>query len=274
LSTGRSCAYCDVTGDLTNEHVVPDFYHKAFGQTISIVKTQTEEKAISNPQEIGDVCANCNNVVLSGLDSYLAALTDKYFSTIVRPGDEVRFEYDFDVLLRVLLKVAYNVARTRNWPIAVFQEARGFILGEKPPPSGFQVFLQLLIPTPVRKAHLPVTPGTTEVPPLPWRADLYDVSGFPGLTFAGSLSFMSYRFFILRENDKVPCHVRKRSVARWLKQNKGATELTNKGSATVYASSVTVLDALKGNPTFETQLAKARKLKAEMQAKGSKRCNR
>jgi hypothetical protein len=274
MGTGRRCAYCDATGDLTNEHVVPDFYHKAFGETISIVKTQTEEKAVSNPQEIGDVCANCNNVVLSRLDSYLAALADKFFSTIVQPGDRVRFEYDFDLLFRVLLKVAYNVARTRNWPIAIFQEAREFVLGEKPHPSGFRMFLQLLIPTPVRKTHLPVTPGTTDVPPLPWRADLYDVSGLPGLAFACSVSFMSYRFFILREDIKVRAAVRNRSVARWLKQNNGATELTKKGSATVYASSLTVLDAVKGNPTFETQLAKARKLKAEMQEKGSKRRNR
>jgi hypothetical protein len=39
------------------------------------------------------------------------------------------------------------------------------------------------------------------------------------------------------------------------------------GRATVYASSLTVLDALKGNPTFEAQLAKARQSKAEMELK-------
>lgn len=274
MGAGRKCAYCDKTKDLTNEHVVPDFYHKTFGETISTVKTHTEEKAISNPQEIGDVCANCNNVALSRLDDYLAALTKKYFSTIVHAGDHVRFEYDFDLLLRALLKVAYNVARTRGWPTDVFQQAREFILGQKPRPSGFRVFLQLLVPTPARKTNLPLTPGTTEVPPLPWRADLYDVSGFPGLAFACSVSFMSYRFFILRENEKVPANVRKQSVAKWLKQNNGATELTNNGSATVYASSVTVLDALKGNPTFEVQLAKARKLKADMNLKNSQRRKR
>lgn len=156
----------------------------------------------------------------------------------------------------------------------VFQESREFILGETPLPPGFRIFLQLLIPTPAGKTHLPVTPGTTAVPPLPWRADLYDVSSFPGFVFAGSLSFMSYRFFILREDMSVPVHVRRRSVARWLKQNDGATELTSRGVATVYASSVTVLDAMQGNPTFETQLAKARELKAKMNLKNSARRNR
>lgn len=262
MSTGRKCVYCDATEELTNEHVVPDFYHRAFGETISIVKTPADDKAILNPQEIRDVCANCNNVALSRLDDYLATLTKRYFSTIVQPGDRVRFEYDFALLLRILLKIVYNVGRTRGWPIEVFQQARGFILGNEQFHNGFHIFLQLLIPTPAGKTQRPITPGTKEIPPLPWRADLYDVSGFPGLVFAGSLSFMSYRFFIVRENEKMPANLRKRSVAKWLKQNKGTIELTNKGSITIYASSVTVLDALEGNPTFEMQLAKARKLKA------------
>jgi hypothetical protein len=273
-STGRACVYCGQRGNLTNEHVVPDFYHKTFGETISIVKTPSGDKAIPSPQEIGDVCANCNNAALSRLDSYLADLTKKYFSTIVKPGDRIQFAHDSDLLLRTMLKVAYNVARTRNQPIEVFQEAREFILGENPRPSGFRVFVQVLVPTPARKTHLPVTPGTTEIPPLPWRADLYDVRSLPGLKFACSVSFMSYRFFILREDANVPTTIRNRSVVRWLKENKGATELTDKGRATLYPSSVTVLDALKGNPTFETQLAKARKLKADMKLTNSARRNR
>ena len=259
--------YCGQRGNLTNEHVVPDCYHNAWGETISIVKTPAEDKAIPNPQEIKDVCATCNSGPLSCLDNYLSALTDKYFSTIVYPGNCVRFQYDFDLLVRLTLKIVYNVARTRGWPIDLFREAREFILGKKPCPSGVHIFLQLLVPTPVRKTHLPVTPGTTEIPPLPWRADLYDVSSLPGLAFACSVSFMSYRFFILREDTSVPSSTRKRSVARWLKENKGAYELTRKGGATVYASSVTVFDAVKGNPTFHEQLAKARQLSAEMKLK-------
>jgi hypothetical protein len=118
-STGRACVYCGQRGNLTNEHVVPDFYHKTFGETISIVKTPSGDKAIPSPQEIGDVCANCNNGALSRLDSHLADLTKKYFSTIVKPGDRIQFAYDSDLLLRTMLKVAYNVARTRNWHYAV-----------------------------------------------------------------------------------------------------------------------------------------------------------
>ena len=105
VSTSRRCAYCGRSAGLTNEHVVPESYHKALGETISIVKTPTEDKAIPNPQEIGDVCAACNSGPLSCLDSYLADLTKRYFSTIVHAADRIRLHYDFDLLLRLTLKV-------------------------------------------------------------------------------------------------------------------------------------------------------------------------
>jgi len=147
--------------DLTNEHVVPEFYHKAFGETISIVKTPHEDKAIPNPQEIGDVCGPCNNGPLSTLDSYLAALTKKFFSKIVQPGDRIRFQYDLDLLLRLLLKIAYNVARTRKWAVETSQDAKQYIVGKKPSLSGFRIFLQLLVPTPANATSLPLTAGST-----------------------------------------------------------------------------------------------------------------
>jgi hypothetical protein len=80
----RSCAYCDGTKELTNEHVIPECYLKTLGPTISIVKTPTEDKAIPNAQEIGDVCAVCNNGPLSLLDTYLASLSQQHFSKIER----------------------------------------------------------------------------------------------------------------------------------------------------------------------------------------------
>jgi hypothetical protein len=146
----RSCAFCDGTTDLTNEHVIPECYVKTLGPTISIVKTPTEDKAIPNAQEIGDVCAVCNNGPLSLLDTYLASLSQQYFSKIVHPGDRIRFSYDFDQLLRLVLKLGYNVARTRGWPLAVFKEARQYILGREKCPPGLHLFLQLLIPTPAK----------------------------------------------------------------------------------------------------------------------------
>ena len=241
----RSCAYCDGTTDLTNEHVIPECYVKTLGPTISIVRTSTEDKAIPNAQEIGDVCAVCNNGPLSLLDTYLASLSQQYFSKIVHPGDRIRFSYGFDQLLRLVLKLG-KLARTRGWPLAVFKEARQYILGREKCPPGLHLFLQLLIPTPAKDCRYRVPPGTQEIPPLPWHAELRDVSGFPGLASEFSISFMSYRFFVVQENPSVSLAIRKASLKEWLKDNKGTNQLSDVGHSVVHSSSVTVVEVRKG----------------------------
>jgi hypothetical protein len=260
----RSCAYCDGTKELTNEHVIPECYLKTLGPTISIVKTPTEDKAIPNAQEIGDVCAVCNNGPLSLLDTYLASLSQQHFSKIVHPGDRIRFSYDFDQLLRLVLKLGYNVARTRGWPLAVFREARQYILGKEKCPPGLHLFLQLLIPTPAKNCKYTVPPGAQEVPPLPWHAELRDVSGFPGLASEISISFMSYRFFAVQEDRCVSSAIRKASLKAWLKDNKGTHELSDVGRSVVHSSSISVVEVLEKDPAFEKQLARAIELKRKM----------
>ena len=269
MNTGRTCAYCGQGSELTNEHVFPECFRKTF-EPISTAKTPTGEKAILSGLEIHDVCARCNSGPLSQLDTYLCALNDKYYSKIVRPGDRVRFQYDFDLLLRMLLKIGYNVARARKWPLGHWQDATQYILGKTPCPAAFRIFLQLMIPTPVKKTNLPVSSGTAEVPPWPMSVYPIDVSSLPCLMAGSWLSVWSYRFFVLREDKQVPRGVRQRAVARWLKNTKGAYELTRRGIATIYASSVEVLDAVKDSPIFHEQLSLARKLKSATELKKSR----
>jgi hypothetical protein len=113
VKTARTCVYCGHGSNLTNEHVFPECFRETF-EPISTAKTPTGEKAILSALEIRHVCARCNSGPLSQLDTYLCALNDKYFSKIVRPGDRVRVQYDFDLLLRMLLKISYNVVRARK----------------------------------------------------------------------------------------------------------------------------------------------------------------
>jgi hypothetical protein len=198
-------------------------FRKTF-EAITTAKTSTGEKAILGDLKVRDVCTSCNNGPLSRLGTYLCQLNDKYFSKIIRPGDRVRFEFDSDQLLRMLLKIRYNVARARNWPLGNWRDVVQYVLGRSPCPSGFRIFVQLMIPTPVQKTNLPVSPGTTEVPPLPMRVYSVDVSNYPGVMSAYWISFWSYRFFILREKTQVPRSQRKQTIARWLMATKGATE--------------------------------------------------
>ena len=263
------CAYCGQGSDLTNEHVFPECFRKTF-ESITPTKTHTGEKAILSALEIRDVCARCNSGPLSRLDTYLCELNDLYFSKIVHAGDRIRFRYESDLLLRMLLKIGYNVARARKWPLGLWQGATQFILGDAPSPEGFHIFLQLMIPTPVEKANRPVSPGTTEVPPLPMSVYPIDVSNLPGLIAGFWVSIWSYRFFVLREDMQASRSVRQRTVSNCWKHTTGAYELTRRGVATAYASSVEVLDALKHSSIFDEQLSLARKLKTDLELKRRK----
>ena len=102
MGKSRVCACCGLGDKLTHEHVFPDCFQKTF-EPITPTKPPDGKKAILSPLEIQDVCARCNNGLLSRLDDSLCDFNDLYFSKIVRPGDRIRFQYDWDFLLRMLL---------------------------------------------------------------------------------------------------------------------------------------------------------------------------
>ncbi|ROZ72087.1 hypothetical protein [Ramlibacter sp. WS9] len=73
--------------------------------------SKRESKFYKGDPTIKDVCAHCNNVLLSKLDSYLASLYDAHFHQILLPGEQASISYDHELLLRALLKVSFNSAR-------------------------------------------------------------------------------------------------------------------------------------------------------------------
>lgn len=64
--------------------------------------------------KIKDVCADCNNGVLSQLDTYAINLITKYNGKIDENTKKVFLKYDYNKLSRWLLKVCYNSARANK----------------------------------------------------------------------------------------------------------------------------------------------------------------
>jgi len=246
--TGRACAYCGSNKDLTNEHLFPDcIYERSPGSMISIARTSEGDKAIGGALQIGDVCAQCNNEKLSALDTYICELHDQYFKTIVHAGDRVDFRFDFDRLLRWLLKTGYNTARARGWHIRKDSKLPQYILGERQRPPGFRIFLQLIIPTPTSSREWVTKPDAAEVPPAPARIDLLDVSKLVGFNMGYVVSLNSYLFHIFKEVDTVPPRIRKAVLRNLLKHMPGAYEITDKDRAVVYSSSLDFMTLVDGN---------------------------
>lgn len=110
------CAYCGENRPSTKEHIWP-----------KALIAKYEELHAFNPRKgnffrgepvVRDVCEMCNNERLSPLDDYLSQIFDRFFATIVKPGQPATFEYDYHRLARALLKISYNSSRSVDGPRA------------------------------------------------------------------------------------------------------------------------------------------------------------
>lgn len=162
MDGNRVCAYCGAEGNLTREHVLPSFIYerernRSAGPLISNVLDHGKHKSVAAEITTTDVCAACNKGFLSELDEYGSTLYDRYFFEIVQPGRLIRFEFEFALLVRWLLKIAYNACRSYNWPSAFRHHLEGirpYIRNGGVNPPNLRLYLQLIVPavlTPLQK---------------------------------------------------------------------------------------------------------------------------
>ncbi len=182
------------------------------------------EKIVTSEPTIRDVCRACNSGPLSSLDAYVCSLYDRYFQILVRSG-EIKFEYDFDLLLRWLLKIGYNTARARKWPFTFPEKLKHYVLGRNDLPKGAHVLLQLIT--------------TKEVPRIFNRVALTDVRRLPGFLLAFMVSINSYYFYVFQDDVDSALRLRRRILKESIRELPGAYELRpQEKRAVVFASSV------------------------------------
>ena len=109
----RVCAYCQKNKKLTREHIWPKCIINRMPELE--LKFLDSRKLVTNSElVISDVCSNCNNVKLSPLDSYICKLYDDYFKNYVEEKSKLSFKYDYELLIRSLLKISFNSSRTKK----------------------------------------------------------------------------------------------------------------------------------------------------------------
>jgi len=251
----RVCAYCGSVTDLSNEHLFPKFLHeRSQGSMISVARTAVGDKAVSGELTIGDVCKRCNNGPLASLDNYVCDLHDRFFKAIVHSGDRIDFRFDFERLLRWLLKTAYNIARARGGTIESTTDLVDYILNGTNRPKGFRIFLQLIIPTPTSSRVWLNMPNVPEIPPAPARIDFLDVRILVGFNIAFALSLNSYLFHVFKEDNRVPRNIRTPIWKNLIQNMPGAYEITNRHRAIIYSSSLDFMTFVEGNSVFARHL--------------------
>ena len=142
----KLCAYCDGDGPFTREHVWPDAFLERFGRSGAgfSVRSQRVHKA---EYAVRDVCSKCNNKHLSQLDTYFVGLYDKYFAHITGLRATITFEYEYDLLARALLKIAYNSARIGLGDDGTLRKTNKYILGTTSRrPEGMVIVAELVAP--------------------------------------------------------------------------------------------------------------------------------
>jgi hypothetical protein len=165
-----TCAYCKKDKKLTKEHVWPDCFLKK-RQHISAHFSVKGEKVHGADYVVKDVCEDCNSIILSELDKYFCELTDKYFQNTIDPDEDIYFEYDYNLLSRALLKIAYNTARAGVSDPTALSNASSYILGESTSFNGLIILLELVGPNEI------IAIGEHDVikevvPPLGYRSAL------------------------------------------------------------------------------------------------------
>jgi hypothetical protein len=105
----KTCAYCGNESSLTKEHIWPRCLINKYESLLTYSKRN--DALFKGEPTIKDVCAECNNVALSQLDSYLSEIFDHHFARILQPGESTSISYKYDLLIRSLLKISYNSAR-------------------------------------------------------------------------------------------------------------------------------------------------------------------
>jgi hypothetical protein len=139
-----ACVYCGQDGVLTREHVVPSFLYdyvdrEALGGLTGW--NEATKSRVGGEHKVKDVCANCNNIVLSTLDAY----GKEFLSTngLLAPlyVEKLRVRYDYDLLLRWLLKIQFNAARASKFTSPPSAEHVDYILNGRNRPPQNRVFL-------------------------------------------------------------------------------------------------------------------------------------
>jgi hypothetical protein len=194
------CSYCGKEGSLTREHIIPNWYysHNPSPDDSGFME-RAKGKIIKAELKIKDVCGVCNNGTLSKLDAYGKNLFHSDFLQYVFKDTRHILKYNYDLLSRWLLKVAYNSARAHNSDIEVLSQYKEIILGNMPIPKNF--ILRLRTIAPATQGEYTVLPASTCSPvidnPEWFRVGVFRVKDFDSMYWVfRHVTINSYSFLL------------------------------------------------------------------------------
>lgn len=142
----RKCSYCDKEEKLTKEHIWPKCIVNRMPE-LEMKYLDIKQIVINSELIISDVCSDCNNNKLSVLDNYICSVYDRYFKYYQEKKKSFLFEYNYELLLRSLLKITYNSSRTVNKKDNEFKKYRKFIINGNEEYENIVIKLDIVTPS-------------------------------------------------------------------------------------------------------------------------------
>ncbi len=232
----KHCAYCGEEKPLTKEHVWPKCMLERIDSIVAHFSVKSQ-KVHGADYAVNDVCEDCNNRRLSVLDNYFCSLYDIYFhKTVWSEHDTITFEYDYNLLSRSLLKIAYNTSRSGISDPKHLAKTSPYILGETQVCSRLILFLEIISPTQISGV------GSTEikstiVPPPTYRSALMKITTPMGkLVLARLVGINSYYFHLLITKSSMSIKRKEKIKNEFIKELPGAVCLNGKNSVNIQMS--------------------------------------
>ncbi len=258
------CAYCQQNRPSTREHIIPAFiynFQKQMEQSV-VGWNEVAQRMVGGEGKVKDVCAECNNQVLSELDAYgKQLLTDSGLLVQNYTKRELTLQYDYPLLLRWLLKISYNSSRADGVHSSLFEKHVTFIRGLEPIPSRNRVTVLLYLSSPEildtsrikAKPFVQIADGSSLLNPFLVRISYGVLSGEQRYVLRTNF-FGPAVFHLVMFNDNVlPGHAAS-AIRNLLKLMPGAVELSPKRKLVeVHAGQKSWLDLYE--PQFARMLA-------------------
>ena len=221
IKNKKSCAYCAQPKKLTREHVIPSWYINLDRSPDDLAFSERAPKKFVSEMVVRDVCEDCNNIPLSSLDAYGRTLYEEYFHDFVFKDECIDFNYDYQKLLKWLIKCSYNSARVHNADLEVLKDYTDYLINNEQLPSDIIVFCATVAPSNTTVFDNPIiaTRGREDdlYEPHWFRLGVFRVPDFDTIDYCfRSVTINSYTFFIALPKLKSDYIKQKRTLLRIL----------------------------------------------------------
>ena len=110
----KKCAYCGKETKGTKEHIISSGVLDLFPECFLTIDVEAKGIVHEADPVIKEYCAECNNNRISYIDSYAKNIIAKNFLKKYEEDENIKFEYDYVLMQKVLLKYAYNDLRVHK----------------------------------------------------------------------------------------------------------------------------------------------------------------